>query len=366
VEVELVEGAPKLLAALGKRLVRAGARVSMSESKLARALAVPGTGDSAGSTPTRPVPRPKPKPVPNPAARRTRPGRAGDVVLDHLRDLVGTLLAQDPRARADAPDGVHQMRVATRKLRSFLATFRPLFDRRVTDPLRQELAWLGAQLGAARDAEVIRDHLLEDLARQPAEVVLGPVRDRVVTTMGERHQAAHAGLLVELASPRYFALLDTLDALVATPPLTERARQRAHVVLLPLVSRTWRRTRQLVRAVDRATDAGHRDVLLHDVRKAAKRARYASDSLAVAYGQPARVFASRMKAVQEVLGDHQDSVVIRQEILQLATDAERAGEATFTYGRLHAREEQRGALSEAEFARRWKRAAHPAVRAWLR
>lgn len=357
VEVELLEGTPKLLSAIGKRLVEAGAHASTSRSKLERALAAFGLGDSQEPTSRRPVP--------NPAARRRRPGRAGDVVLDHLSDLVGRLSEQDPPARADVPDGVHQLRVTTRKLRSFLGTFRPLFDRAVTDPLRQELAWLGSQLGAARDAEVIRDHLLEDLDRQPAEVVLGPVRDRVVTTMEERHRAAYAELLVALASPRYFALLDALDALATAPPLTERARGRAQAVLLPLVDRTWRRAQRLVRVANRTTDVGQRDLLLHDVRKAAKRARYAADALVVAYGRPARVFASRMKAVQEALGDHQDSVVIRREILQLAADAEQAGETTFTYGCLHSREEQRGALSEAEFTQRWERAARPAMRAWL-
>jgi CHAD domain-containing protein len=183
--------------------------------------------------------------------------------------------------------------------------------------------------------------------------------------MGERYRAAHAELLIELAGPGYFALLDALEALVTAPPLTEQARGRVHAVLLPLVDRTWRRTHRLVRAVDHATDARHRETLLHDVRKAAKRARYAANALAVPYGRPARAFASRMKAVQDALGDYQDTVVIRQEILQLAADAERAGEATFTYGRLHSGQEQRGALSEAEFARCWQRASRPALRAWL-
>lgn len=408
VEVELVDGPPQLLAAVGKRLVASGARPSGSPSKLARALADrppvagsvaegvaegaatasgPGGRSGAGgpvaaaaprAAPKRGVskrgtPSPGPSPsalsargVPNPAGRARRPGRAGAVVLEHLGALVARLVAEDPRARVDAEDAVHQMRVATRKLRSCLVTFRPLFDGAVTDSLRDELAWLGAQLAGPRDAEVIRDHLLDDLARQPPEVVLGPVRSRVLDTLQQRHAQAHAHLLTQLSGTRYFALLDALDALLAAPPLTAAAAGRAHAVLLPLVERTWRRTDRLVRAAGRAPDAEHRDLLLHEVRKAAKRARYAGESLTTWYGRPARRFAARMKAVQEVLGDHQDSVVIRQEILRLVADAGQAGEPTFTYGRLHARQEQRGARTAAEFAPCWEKARRPSLRAWLR
>lgn len=359
VEVELVGGAPDLLAAVGRRLVRSGARVSASRSKLGRALDGR-TGDPA-VPPVRAVVA-----ASGEAVGPLRRGQAGAVVLDHLRDLVGSLVAQDPRARTDAVDGVHQMRVATRRLRSGLATFRSLFDRGVTDRLREELAWLGGELGAVRDAEVIRDHLLDDLGRQPDEVVLGPVRDRVLTSMRQRHDAAHAQLLTQLNDARYFALLDGLDALLAVPRLTSSALARADQALPPLIERTWRRTDRLVRAVDRAPDAERRDLLLHEVRKAAKRARYAGEAMTARYGRPAKRFAARMKAVQEVLGDHQDSVVIRQEILRLADEAGRAGEPTFTYGRLHSREEQRGALSEAAFLAHWERAADPSLRDWLR
>ena len=56
---------------------------------------------------------------------------------------------------------MHKMRVGTRRLRSALATFRPLLDRAVTDPIRDELKWIAGELGGARDAEVLRERLLE-------------------------------------------------------------------------------------------------------------------------------------------------------------------------------------------------------------
>ncbi|HET9655473.1 MAG TPA: CHAD domain-containing protein, partial [Kineosporiaceae bacterium] len=325
---------------------------SSSRSKLARALGDPVTGGCAAGGPT-----------PGRAAgrRELRPGRAGAVVTAHLRELVGLLTRYDPPARTDERDAVHQMRVATRRLRSALATFRPLLDRTVTDPLREELAWLGAELGAVRDAEVIRDRLLDDLAEEPAELVLGPVRERVAGTLGDRHRAAHDNLLRELERPRYFALLDALDALVADPPLSPLAGRRAERVLPALAARTWRRTRRLVRAAAAATDPVPRDLALHEVRKAAKRARYAGEALAAEYGRPARRYAAGMKAVQDALGAHQDTVVIRQELRGLAEQAQASGEPSFTYGRLHAREEDRAALSEAAFAQAWCRVRAPGL-----
>lgn len=101
------------------------------------------------------------------------------------------------------------------------------------------------------------------------------------------------------------------------------------------------------------------------MRRAAKRARYAGESLAGTFGRPATEFAARMKAVQEVLGAHQDSVVIRGVLVELADEAERAGESSFSYGRLHALEQQRAAETEGDFARVWRRACRSDHRGWL-
>ena len=81
--------------------------------------------------------------------------------------------------RTGQPDGVHQVRVAGRRLRSTLAAFRPVLDRTHTDPIRDELAQLGTALSPARDGEVALAHLRELVAAQPPELVLGPVAARL-------------------------------------------------------------------------------------------------------------------------------------------------------------------------------------------
>ena len=351
VEVELVGGTTKLLDKAVKALVRAGAAVSDSPSKVARALALAGR---AGA---------RPEAVAQPD------GSAAAVVAAYLRDQVAHLQTQDPLVRVDAEDAVHQMRVACRRLRSALTVYRPLLDREVTEPLREELAWLGEELGAARDAEVVRDHLRGLVEAEPAGLVDGfdnaVVVARIVATMDERYRAAHDEALVTLDTPRYFALLDALDALAAAPPFTADAAGPADDVLRPLVRKTWKRTARLVAAARAAADPAEHDLLLHDVRKAAKRARYAGESLVDAFGKDAKRFAKQMASVQEVLGEHQDSVVIRGYLADLAAAAHAAGEPTFTYGRLHALEQERGRTTERDFDGVWEQAQDPAHRAWL-
>ncbi len=275
------------------------------------------------------------------------------------------MLVRSPASGADAPDAVHQMRVASRRVRSALATFRPLFDRSVTDPIRQELQWLGAELGEARDVEVVRDHLLEQVAAEPPALRRGPVASRIRTTLTARYRSAHRHGVAQLDTERYYALLDALDALVTDPPLAEDAAPLPVEELVRFVRRTWRRVHRLHEHLATLSDRSDRDLQLHEIRKTAKRARYAGEALSPAFGAPARRYAEAMADLQSALGEHQDSVVVREHLLALAADAEAAGESAFCYGRLHALEQVRGADTEDDFARAWAVACDPAVRRWL-
>ncbi|MDQ1481952.1 MAG: hypothetical protein QOF35_28, partial [Actinomycetota bacterium] len=204
VEVELVNGDRSLLDTFTRRLRAAGLTPSESRSKLARVvgdidLAAPSAGDRS---------------------RHERRKTAGKVVSTHLREQVDELLREDPGARSDRPDAVHKMRVASRRLRSALATYRPLLERAETDQVREELKWLGLVLGRSRDAEVLRWRLADLAAEQPRELVLGPVKTRLDLELQERHRVAHARVVSALDSNRYFRLLDTLENLAVDPPLT--------------------------------------------------------------------------------------------------------------------------------------------------
>ncbi len=292
-------------------------------------------------------------------------------MLAYVADQAAALKALDPMVRCDEPDAVHQLRVAARRLRSTLQTFGATIWTAETSQLAGELKWLGGVLGEARDAEVIAGHVLASLNGLEPELVIGPVARRVHGHFDPVGAKARAAARKALDSRRYFALLDELDLLLSEPQpgrpaLTADAGKAAAAVLPGAARRAYHRTRKRMRAA-RRSPAGHSsDLALHETRKAAKRSRYAAELLTPALGGDARRFARKMKQVQTLLGDHQDSVIARHVELELSKDAARAGENAFTYGVLHQRDAAAASRTRAKASKAWKRAAKPAVRAWLK
>jgi CHAD domain-containing protein len=265
--------------------------------------------------------------------------------------------------RTDQPDAVHKLRVACRRLRSIFAAYRHVLDRAVTEPLRTELRWLGAELSDARDDEVALVHLRELVASEPPELVLGPVVARLQQTALGAAAAGHERALATLADPRYLRLLDALYALLDDPPLAGRAGHRARNELRRAVRRSVRRLRKRMRAARQATD-GDRFRALHAVRKAAKRVRYAAEVAIGVEGRRAKDMVDTMEQVQDLLGEAQDTAVTREHCRRLGLAADGAGENAWTYGRLHALEQRRAERAEQEFwrgRRRLRRAVKAAT-----
>jgi CHAD domain-containing protein len=337
-EAELVEGDLPLLGEVEACLLAAGARLSASPSKLARAL-----GDRLDVRQD------------GQEIRQPGLGTAAAALQRYLRDQAEALQAQDPLVRIDAPDAVHQMRVGCRRLRAVLAAYRHVVDADRVEPVRDELRWLGEVLGGARDSEVVRDRLRAEVQAQPAELVLGPVERRIVETFATRYREAHDRVLMELSGKRYFALLDAVDALVADPPLGPRALEPASVVFRTRLRKTYRRTARHVDLAIAEQNPTQREHLFHEVRKSAKRARYAAEAATEVLGRAASRYGKAMKALQELLGEQQDSVVARAELLALGIAAYGDGENAFTYGRLHGLEQGRAAAAIAVFDPAWRK-----------
>jgi CHAD domain-containing protein len=111
--------------------------------------------------------------------------------------------------------------------------------------------------------------------------------------------------------------------------------------------------RKAVRRAENAETSAEQDHELHEVRKAAKRLRYAAESAVPVLGDEATDLAARAEEVQEVLGEFQDSVVSRDLLRQLAVQVHLDGGNAFTFGRLHAAEEHRGTHSRQAFFTLW-------------
>lgn len=341
IEVEIPEGAPEqLLRALVDHLVAAGAQPPDPTPKLVRAL-----GDPAA------------EPADVAVDGLPRKPAAGDVVRRAIAASVQRLIRHDAVVRIGAdPEGVHQARVATRRLRSDLRTFAPLLDRTWSDALRAELTWLADELGAVRDGDVLLMRLrdtakrLDRLDPQPIEEVIGELEADV-----ERERAR---LLEGMRDPRYLTLLDDLVAAARAPMLTDEARRPAAQVLPQLVRRPWRRLRRAHAALSDPP----RDEELHQVRIMAKRVRYAAEAVSPVAGRRATALASAAAGVQEVLGDLHDAVVAADWLRAHAGDTR---DRTFATGALYAIEMAKTAEQRATWPKAWKKLDKPKLRDWM-
>ncbi|MCX4400771.1 CYTH and CHAD domain-containing protein [Streptomyces sp. NBC_01764] len=371
IEVELADdGDPAFLDKVEKKLRKAGLRRSASASKLAKALE-----DTAPRKSTKPEKPEKPeksgrsgkeakgekatkatkeatdaKSGPPESAPRT----AGDHVLAYVRAQRDAIVELDPAVRRDVPDSVHRMRVATRRLRSTFRSYGKVLDRTVTGPVGDELKWLAAELGVDRDQEVLTEHLTAALDGLPSDLIMGPVQARLDTWSGARRSGSRQRLIAVLDGRRYLDLLTTLDTLVAGPPLLEAAAKEPEKVIAKAVRKDFKKVADLVGQALELSPGSERDLAMHDARKKAKRTRYAAETATPALGEPAAELVKSMKSLQTLLGDHQDSVMVRETLRELAAEAQGADENAFTYGVLYGREEQRAAAVEAALPGEWE------------
>jgi CHAD domain-containing protein len=317
-EVELVDGGPEVLDAVEGLLLAAGATVATGPSKLARAL-----GD-----------------------RLTAPRRRRKInpVIRYAREQREAIEDQDRGVRAGDAEAVHKMRVATRRLRSTLKTFKASFDPEQAAALSGELKWLADALGEVRDGQVLEGKLLAGTADFPE------VADGIRAHLEAQVARGRVALTEALDSDRYLALLDSVDAVTDHPePDDAGALRRARKAL-----------RKADRLLDEATADGV-DAELHDARKAYKRARYAVEIFAPDAGKPGKRLVKALTELQDVLGAHQDSVVAREVLREVASSAPDA----FGYGVLYARQERVGEETRAELPPVIAASRTSKLRSWL-
>jgi len=324
-ELELAENGAadaELLNRLSNRLLDAGATPAGHGSKLARVL--------GETSPTNGTQAPE------------------DPLHRAVADQVEQLLVWDRAVRADAPDSVHQMRVTTRKIRSLLRDAQDSSGSSGStdaDWVQAELRELAGVLGVARDAEVLAERYQRQLDELAPDLVRGRIRDRLVEGAHRRYQNGLRRSLAAMRSQRYFRLLDTLDSWVAEVAAPPAGEEPAPVT----IDTAYKKVRKAAKAAKEAEAAeaaeeaeaaeptevppeGNPDEALHRIRKRAKRLRYTASATG------ADKVAEQAKAIQSLLGDHQDSVVSREHLIQQTEAAHVAGEDTFTYGLLFQRE----------------------------
>ncbi|MGY4803154.1 CHAD domain-containing protein [Teichococcus aerofrigidensis] len=232
------------------------------------------------------------------------------LAIGHLAEAI---LAQAPLCRPDlGPEGVHQSRVAARRLRSCLKTFRPLLDGPELRALDTALRDFARALGDAREMDVFLRGLASDLSR-----AVGQDRRwaRLLRVAEGRRLDAYARLRTMLEDAPFRRMMWQATRLALLPPWRDAAPARP---LRPearhLLHRRRRKMIRRARHIDTLSDTE-----LHELRLEAKRLRYTAELFAPLWpGKAARRFLKRLSELQEALGLSNDSVTARHLIAGLA------------------------------------------------
>lgn len=311
-EVELVDGGRKRLAAIERRLESEGASRAEHQSKLARALDAAPRATSA-------------------------PDSLAGLVRGYLETQYAELVRGDVGLRR-GEDSVHVSRVAIRRYRSVLREFPGLFDDARRRHLDAELRAYAATLGEVRDRHVVRTYLdarldaIESGGTAPDAALVGGGREAIHRRLDAELDAAQLGLTRRLRSRRHAVLLRELADWRADPPVVDDDVPLAVAAVLDHVDRRARKRRR------RAGSAEDSDAALHAARKAAKRARYVAELAAPVLSDDADAVRRRAKRWQRRLGDHQDAVVAGQFLRRLVGDLAPSERAAFAIGVLYAGE----------------------------
>ena len=272
-----------------------------------------------------------------------------DVLRRILVDSMARLDRHDAELRAGDPEGVHQTRVAVRRLRSHLRTFRSLIDMTWATTSYAGLPAFADALGAVRDLDVAHTSLEADAAD------LHPVVEPLLGDIEARRDARFADLLARLFSPEHRAMIDRMRLAADDPRLVAAAVQPGRTVLALPTRRAWRR---LKRRADRLDGERASPTALHAVRIRAKHARYAAETLATldsrARGSELGAAARQLAEIQRILGRVQDAAIARQQILMAS--ARRPGDGPFglAAGVLLERQANRSDAAQQDFVMAWR------------
>jgi CHAD domain-containing protein len=231
----------------------------------------------------------------------------GRIIRGLLRDEVAAWQKYDPVARqGHDPEGVHQLRVGSRRLRAELKIVAPALREKPRRNLNDELGWIGGVLGRQRDLDVLHQLLSSLATDSPGSAA------SVLATLNRRRRAEAKQVRTALASPRYRRLVRRLDRAAQDPPVRAAASLPAIVVLLPGLRQTFT---SLFQVMDEG-GATPTNEQLHRIRIAVKRGRYCAEVSARFFGSPAKEIARELERVQGVLGDLHDRVVASSYLYQ--------------------------------------------------
>lgn len=279
---------------------------------------------------------------------------------------VAKLTRHELGVREGTPDSVRKLRIAARRLRSDLTTFRPLLDPQWAKALGQELGTLARGLGAARDREVTLQRLERDVAVLPPGAPGEETLAYLQATLHAELTAARDAAVTALDAEGTAALIKTLQVAADDPRTTAAADRSCREALPPLVDAAYRRLAKRAKHLhlDPPGTVVHADAdeAWHDARILAKRARYAADVCVPVFGEPSAELSRRLTDVTRCLGEHQDAAIAADAAIALGRSADCPAPAALGLGLLHGVQREAVLAARAIFVGMWP-ATRPAAAA---
>jgi triphosphatase len=269
----------------------------------------------------------------------------GDLAYAVLRRHLAVLLAKEPGTRlGEDIEELHDMRVATRRLRAAIDLFADAFPVRARG-LRDELSWLAAVLGRVRDLDVQIDNL-DDMVPATAAAPLEHLRH----LLQREHRVARRALLEALDSPRWERLAAGLVGLARQGPnrRSAAARQPAALAVPELVLVRHRAVVKAARRARRSELASD----FHRLRIRCKRLRYSLEFVAGVYGGRTERYTRRLAKIQDALGLMQDAEVATRRLHELATTGDLPPATVFVMGGAAERYDRRATDLQSTMGRR--------------
>lgn len=345
IEVELEAGEPEAVAQLAAILEQQAGLLPSEFSKFERGL------QAAGLSPPERPPAGLGEPL-SPAEPCYK------LVHRFVWQQLLALQRAAPRAREGLlAEGVHEMRIATRRLRAVLDAAGTLVAGiEAIDALQDDLRWLGRALGKARDADVCGAILAErrDSLDETGAGALAPFAE----ALREARLAAYDELAAVMSTDRYRGTIAMLGDIVDTALLAgtldddgdTSIEESLEPLLGPLLADLVRRREALPPNLP-ATK-------LHRLRIRTKRFRYLLEMFSESLPERVATALENVKLLLDLLGEHQDAETLCNRLVEYAEAAPWSPESRtslLTVGRLIGREEAHAARCRGEFPAAWER-----------
>lgn len=282
------------------------------------------------------------------------------------RALLGALLANEPGVRANLDsEFLHDFRIALRRGRTLIRQLKRVFPPDIVEQFSAEMSWLGRLTGPPRDMDVlvlmVRGHLVDAPAGD---------MELLIAFLRQAQERERQPLIDALDSPRYQRFVSAWRDFLEHPAAPDPGAPDAGLALVDVVTRrAWRLSRRIARG-GRSLDERTTPAQFHNVRIDAKKLRYLVDATPAFYdAADLECILGRLKKLQRVLGDFNDSHVQQARLLECGQALGEAGgpvRAVLALGQLAERSRQRGDRLRSEVANELARFGDPAMRSACR